>query len=407
MATLGNGEFETHNVWAEDDVASTRVTGTTTAASDPADLDMEEMSGIGDSSGSNISGSESLSASFTLVHKHEALEEESEKTPAVAAETTVAVEETKVVQSTISSSPSPSSSTPVSERSNKANRSNRFPSVGLYQGLGRLQAYSALAFGTFGIIHLVPPLLATVGGIELANKTLVWGRLYYQTYGVEQVFVYGSLGIHLGTSLCRVAVRMIWKAKAFIFGQNLSLPATTTTTTRTTVTTSSHADASLMSVTQSSTTTNNSTGGSASALGLLPYHRLAGWVLAPMVLSHMEQMRWAPVKVLGDSSMVDYSYITYLFRVGSRPEQYATLVGYATLAGLMLYHMFSGGPVAFNMILPRNSGRRIKAQELIRSKRVRLFAALSASVIVGVGVYRIGFARGAIPMARLYRSLSI
>lgn len=124
-----------------------------------------------------------------------------------------------------------------------------------------------------------------------------------------------------------------------------------------------------------------------------------------MVLSHMAQMRLAPIEVLGDSSMIDYSYITYLFRAGSRPEQYATLVGYVTLLGLTLYHMFGGGPVALNRVLP--SERRIKAQDLIRSKRVRLFAALSVSAIASVGVYRIGFAEGGIPMARLYRSLSI
>lgn len=55
-----------------------------------------------------------------------------------------------------------------------------FPSVGLYQGIGRVQAFSAMAFSTFAVIHLVPPMLASVGGVELANKALLWGRVYYQ-----------------------------------------------------------------------------------------------------------------------------------------------------------------------------------------------------------------------------------
>jgi len=55
-----------------------------------------------------------------------------------------------------------------------------FPSVGLYQGLGRLQSISALGFATFGFIHLIPPVLGAFGGIDLANKALILGRVYYQ-----------------------------------------------------------------------------------------------------------------------------------------------------------------------------------------------------------------------------------
>lgn len=61
-----------------------------------------------------------------------------------------------------------------------------FPSVGLYQGLGRVQAYSAMAFGSFALIHMVPPVLASVGGLNLADKALMWGRVYYQVRREEK-----------------------------------------------------------------------------------------------------------------------------------------------------------------------------------------------------------------------------
>lgn len=55
-----------------------------------------------------------------------------------------------------------------------------FPSVGFYQGLGRLQAISGLGFAAFAFVHVIPPVLAAFGGVDLANKALIWGRVYYQ-----------------------------------------------------------------------------------------------------------------------------------------------------------------------------------------------------------------------------------
>ncbi len=384
--------IEPYNVWAEDDVGSTEVgkVASTTAADGSesltgANLDMEETSISG------TTGEGSLSSSFTLVHRHEALEESEKDT----AEAHATVEETTLIERTISTPPLSGT------KDNKTGRP-RLPLVGLYQGLGRLQAYSAMAFGTFGIIHLVPPILASVGGVDLANKALIWGRVYYQTYGVEQVLVYGSLGVHLGTSLCRFAVRMVWKAKALIVGEDRSLSKQIKTTT-TTTTTAISTESTVTSVTSSTGKTNGGVhggSGGGSAPGLLSFHRVTGWLLAPFVLAHMDQMRMVPLRILGDSSMLDYSYITFLYRM-RRPVPYALLVG------LMAYHMFSGAPVAFNMMLPKGSERRIKTQELVQSKKTRMVVAGVVSSTMLVGVIRIMMAKGPIPMAKLYRSLHV
>ncbi|KAF9103037.1 hypothetical protein BGX27_010758 [Mortierella sp. AM989] len=292
-----------------------------------------------------------------------------------------------------------------------------YPSVGLYQGLGRLQAFSAIAFGAFGLIHLVPPMLASVGGVELANKALIWGRVYYQTYGVEQVFVYGSLAVHIGTGLCRAIVRFVWKSKSYYAATRpvtdseyadrpasskrttsitKSGAATMTTTTTTTITTSSSSGTKTSSTSSTSTSSNGSESGMAP--GLFPYHRLIGWILTPLVLGHMNTLRLTPIKVLGDSSMLDYSFVTYLHRM-NRPAPYLLLICFMT------YHMIGGGPVAFNMVLPKGSGSRIKTQELIRSKKSRAVATGVVSTIALVGAFKIMNAQGAIPMAKLYRAM--
>ncbi|KAF9137146.1 hypothetical protein BGX30_010512 [Mortierella sp. GBA39] len=282
-----------------------------------------------------------------------------------------------------------------------------FPSVGLYQGIGRVQAFSAMAFSTFAVIHLVPPMLASVGGVELANKALLWGRVYYQTNGLEQVLVSGSLLMHLGAGLCKAVIRMVWKAKSYYSGSSSStspraIEERGTPTVNKESSTTTNASGSTTTTTTKTTTITKTTGGSgsgsASAPGLFPYHRLAGWILTPMVIAHMNDMRLAPLEVLGDSSMVDYSFVTYLHRIGRSGP-------YVLLVGLLAYHMFGGGPVAFNMVLPKGSARRVKVQDLIRSKNVRgVFAAVVVGVAV-VGTARIMFAEGPIPLSRVYLSL--
>lgn len=134
------------------------------------------------------------------------------------------------------------------------------------------------------------------------------------------------------------------------------------------------------------------------APGLFPYHRLIGWLLTPLVLGHMNTMRIVPARVLGDSSMLDYSFVTFLHRM-KRPAPYILLIGF------MSYHMIGGGPVAFNTILPRNSGIRIKTQDLIKSKKIRAGVAATISLLALVGTFRIMSSEGRIPMVTFYRLL--
>ncbi|KAF9104090.1 hypothetical protein BGX29_002467 [Mortierella sp. GBA35] len=269
-----------------------------------------------------------------------------------------------------------------------------------------------MAFSTFAMIHLVPPMLGAVGGVDLANKALIWGRVYYQTYGLEQVLVTGSLFVHLGAGLCKAVIRLVWKVKSYYSSSSSSSlsskgaiedGAAITEESSSTTTTSSSDSASTSTITTTTTTTSgkfvsSSSGGGASAPGLFPYHRLVGWFLTPITIAHMAQMRLAPLEILGDSSMLDYSFVTYLHRIG-RSGPYVLLVGF------LAYHMLGGAPVAYNMLLPRGSSRRMKVQELVRSKRVRAAVAGVVSLVALVGTGRIMYAVGPIPLSRVYLSL--
>ncbi|GJJ75366.1 hypothetical protein EMPS_07724 [Entomortierella parvispora] len=315
-----------------------------------------------------------------------------------------------------------------------------FPSVGLYQGLGRLQAISALGFATFGLIHLIPPTLAAFGGIDLANKALILGRVYYQvkktegvfvesnegsldprpvafcsccfcsvvvvvvvavvvfvvfvTYGLEQVLVFGSFNVHLVTGLGRALIRLTWKAKAYFAArkqssqqqdqQSLESGSTSTTTTTT--------------ITETSTSVSSSSSSTASTPGAFPWHRLVGWLLTPLVLGHMNAVRFKPLDAFGDSSMVDYSLITYIHRMGHRPP-------YVLLVGFMVYHTIGGGIAAYNAALPKGSKNRVSIRDMIKSRKARAVVTGVVTTVVMVGVYRILTAEGSIPMARLYSTL--
>ncbi|KAF8940219.1 hypothetical protein EDD21DRAFT_387480 [Dissophora ornata] len=427
----GSPSAEPYNVWAD---------GKSTPSPPPAygedhDLDMEELIRIEEAAGgvpsavnggrggsptrysaqtirqkkgrqlvSSMTSNLSSSSSLWSSQDHER-ESEPKNTAAADNETVTTTTTTTAATGTTGGA---TQGTKTSSTSTRSFGGNGFPSVGLYQGLGRLQAVSAMAFGTFGFIHLIPPMLATVGGIDLANKALLWGRVYYQTYGIEQVLVYGSLAVHIGTGLGRAIVRFIWKAKAYYAStrqvaasDGTATTTTTKTTTTTTTTTISGSDGTSKSSSESSTSTSSpalSRGGSGSTPGLFPYHRLVGWLLTPLVLSHMRTMRQIPVEVFGDSSMIDYGFVTFLHRM-KRPAPYVLLVGF------MAYHMFGGGPVAFNMALPKGSSQRIKVQELKESKKARAVVTAVVSTAALVGVYRILTSDVVIPMSKFYLQL--
>lgn len=210
--------------------------------------------------------------------------------------------------------------------------------------------------------------------------------------------------MHLGAGFCKAVIRLVWKVKSYYYRDSSSVAILGAieeggvgTIKESSTSTNGSGSTTTTIMTTTTKTTKSSTGGSgsASAPGLFPYHRLAGWILTPLVISHMNVMRLAPLDVLGDSSMVDYSFVTYLHRIGRSGP-------YALLVGLLTYHLASGGPFAFNMVLPR---WRWSLRELVGSRKWRGVVAGVIVSITLIGTFRIMYAKGAIPLSRVYLSL--
>lgn len=206
--------------------------------------------------------------------------------------------------------------------------------------------------------------------------------------------MFGSFNLHLGTSLLRALIRLTWKAKAY-FAARKQGGSDQQQDQEPSILESESTASSTTSMTRSSS---SNSGGTASTPGAFPWHRLVGWFLTPLVLGHMNATRFKPLDAFGDSSMVDYSLITYVHRMGHRPP-------YVLLVGFLLYHMIGGGIAAFNVALPKGSQRRISMQTMVKSRKTRGILTGLSTTLVMVGVYRIVTAEGVIPMARLYSTL--
>src|SRR6266540_4451731 len=83
----------------------------------------------------------------------------------------------------------------------------------VYGYLTIVQAGTAITFSTFLVTHLSATALATIGGIDLTNKTIVLGRVYYQNKFLEPLVVLGALVGHVAAGIAKSSIRYYWKYK--------------------------------------------------------------------------------------------------------------------------------------------------------------------------------------------------
>ncbi|CAI2164720.1 7424_t:CDS:2 [Funneliformis geosporum] len=81
----------------------------------------------------------------------------------------------------------------------------------VYGYLTIVQAGTAIAFSTFLVTHLSATTLATLGGIELTNKTIILGRVYYQNKLLEPIVVFGALVGHVAAGIAKRSIKLYWK----------------------------------------------------------------------------------------------------------------------------------------------------------------------------------------------------
>ncbi|KAG0261393.1 hypothetical protein DFQ27_002978 [Actinomortierella ambigua] len=270
--------------------------------------------------------------------------------------------------------------------------------VGLYQTLGKLQAASGVSLAAFVAIHIIPPALAVVGGTELSNRALLWGRVYYQNPLVELTLVVGAFTVHTLSGTLRAFIRTYWKAKPH--SRAISVPADEATSD------SGNKDRSPSSSAISASDAPNSTSffeslfsSKAAGVGLFQWQRWTGWSLVPIVLGHAVTYRLVPWLEFGDSSMVDYSLVTFMFRDNALLQYFYFL----PLIGVGVYHFAGGLVVSIDRSLPKKY--RFSTKTLRETKKAKMVLAAVAIPLLTVGLYRFATAPGYIPMAKYYQRM--
>ena len=107
----------------------------------------------------------------------------------------------------------------------------------------------------------------------------------------------------------------------------------------------------------------------ASAL-LPPFHILSGYLLFPLAITHLYVMRILPKRELGDSSSINATYTTLVFRKFPETSYLIT----AALVCFGVYHVVSGIPAATRVLAGavckrKNGGEKPLAALIEKEKR--------------------------------------
>jgi Protein of unknown function (DUF1691) len=226
----------------------------------------------------------------------------------------------------------------------------------LYNGLTIVQSASALTFSVFYVTHATQFLAAPFGGIEASNKYLLLGRPLYQDEHLEPILVTGAASVHVLSGLTKGAIRQYWKRNS-----------TVDLTPRSTV-----------------------------------YHRRAGYALIPLVALHYTIARDLPQKYFGDSTFLDYSYISFLL------QKYPafTYIGHTALISIASFHIAAGMNVAVNQLRGHKKHQQQKDKQatsmpLVDPKRIPVYVSLVVTGLTLGGLYVLGRTEK-IPLRREY-----
>ncbi|KAG0245450.1 hypothetical protein BGW41_000077 [Actinomortierella wolfii] len=303
----------------------------------------------------------------------------------------------KVITTTVTSATVTTFSS-TSASSTAPSKSAKLAGLGLYKTLGRLQAFSGIGLATFVAVHVVSPILAVAGGMESANNAMLWGRVFYQNRMVEIGLIIGSFAIHLLAGSLRAMLRTYWKTKRT--SRSVAIPGEEGSTN---TSATSASDASVTSTKQPASPPffGSLFSVKAPGAGLYEWQRWSGWLLIPFLLVHVGMYRLLPIVIYGDSSLIDYSLVTWMFREGNQAVHY---FGMVPLILLGLYHGTGGLFVAIDRsLLPR--GWRWSTKKLKNLNWYQSAIAWIVAPLVLIGLWRIVEAPGPIPMAKYYQKL--
>ncbi|CAG8812056.1 9691_t:CDS:1 [Cetraspora pellucida] len=257
----------------------------------------------------------------------------------------------------------------------------------IYGYLTLVQVGTAAVFTTFLVTHLSATALATLGGIELTNKTIVLGRVYYQNRFLEPIIVAGSFWGHILSGLIKRGIKLYWKYKK---QDTRNLAGEAHEKVEMIVTDGPNEQGVVVRKTMKKTTT-TITGSyiSRAIVLLLPYHHLAGYLLIPFVLSHAFIHRVLPRRHFGDSSMINASYVTLALKKWPR----STYLTFTMLIGLGVYHVCSGAPVVYKILrgsIIKNSDKPTSEATKKRLRIIRNGVIVSSIGLLATGLLVIG-----------------
>ncbi|OWB74167.1 hypothetical protein B5S31_g3948 [[Candida] boidinii] len=235
--------------------------------------------------------------------------------------------------------------------------------------LAKIQQGSAYLFTGFVSLHLASVVITpALTDIDTAENVLTAAREVYQSPNTEWILVWDSMFAHVISGFVIRMIRNYNTRKNYGSKKSKKIARDTPTTT----------DEEKIEKDQ-----NRGLGGLFSVLGFsskksylaektgLSPLALSGYILFPMVLLHAFSIRILPLIVQGDSSNIDFGFISHLFTVKAYvPPVWTVLVGLAT------YHISSG------------TARYLRAFS-IRARRICYGVIFTSVVLTIMSLYKI------------------
>ncbi|CAG8460538.1 8033_t:CDS:1 [Diversispora eburnea] len=256
-----------------------------------------------------------------------------------------------------------------------------------YYRLTIVQAGTAAVFTTFLVTHLSATALASFGGIELTNKTIVLGRVYYQNKFLEPIVVFGSLCGHIIAGIAKRVIKQYWKYKKQ--DQRKLIGEVRIRVEKTTADETDEHGGVRQKITTKTTTTITGSHITRALVLIGQYHHLTGYLLIPSVLAHALLNRILPRRHFGDSSMINASYVTLSLKKWPR----SSYLGLTALIAIGVYHVGSGLPAVYKILkslLIKKNGEKISESAKKRQRYIRNGIIVSTIGLLMAGILVIG-----------------
>ncbi|KAK7946205.1 uncharacterized protein PG986_010526 [Apiospora aurea] len=231
----------------------------------------------------------------------------------------------------------------------------------------RIQRYSSYTFALFAGLHVantsVFPLVYR--SVPYSEPFLLMAREVYQTRFSEPLLVALPILAHVASG---VAIRLIRRS------HNLQRYGGATPGMY-----------ALHRSKTSNTTSSSSSSHNSNGWPMLSYTAISGYVLAPVLASHIFMNRVLPLMVEGDSSNIGLQYVAHGFARHAVPSW----IAYGALITVGVGHMVWGGAKWLG-IAPPPGWRRTTVDKQLRKTRSRYWWTINGVALAGIALWAAG-----------------